>query len=260
MTQTLRVMQSIVTGLLMTGCAGVGSSTINPEEVPISAAPISTQCVADRATINLNDQEIEDIQLVLAQMEEEDQVSRMMVKLPTFNRENAVKARALTIGIDEIATYREAVREVKSRYGEELSETQLKRLKAIRLATDETNTRRLLSLIMTYGWPSKERSQSEVSPVVFLLHMSPTEFEALTPLLLCEVKQGRMAAKNFANGHDKAAKIRGDYVLYGVGQDFDPVAGKMLPPIIESKLLTDKARAEIGLDSIESFRLAAATP
>ena len=114
---------------------------------------------------------------------------------------------------------------------------------------------RLRSIIAEHGWPSDERTGADVHPVVFLLH-APQAIGEMTPTLLAEVAAGRLPAREFALAFDKSRVVRGELQLYGTGDEYDSATQTIAPPRVDDIEATNAARAEIGLDPLERYRLA----
>lgn len=122
--------------------------------------------------------------------------------------------------------------------------------------TDAVNLAQLRAIVAEHGWPSSERTGSDVEPVVFLLH-NPHMMGEMREALLAEVRAGRLPARQYAMAEDKARRVRGEHQLYGTGGEYDPATGTIGPPTVESIEATNTARAVIGLEPLAEYRIAA---
>lgn len=194
------------------------------------------------------------LQIELREMALTDQRVRYMESYGTFSPCVADSLRLVMQDLP-IDAYIEKNRALRAEAAERTTPAEQTAMRRIAADTDAVIFRRLREIIVAYGWPSEERVGIDVSPVVFLLHAAH-EMDAMRPLLLAEVRAGRMPARDFATAMDKARKVRGDLQLYGTGDEYDPETKTVQPPRIASIEATDAARREIGLSPLEAYRLA----
>ena len=121
---------------------------------------------------------------------------------------------------------------------------------------DRANTKRLMRWIEECGWPSEERlGEGTPSMVPVLIHMQMEEAAWVLPILREEVLNGRMPPRPYASIYDRKQQHEGNPQLYGMMQAFDSKTRTILAPAIHDLDATNKARAEIGMDPIEEYRI-----
>lgn len=142
---------------------------------------------------------------------------------------------------------------------ERLTDAERSALRQIMWDADLANITRLREIVDAYGWPDSARIGGSANPFILLLHTSPDTLEAFLPALQAEVRAGRMPAVHYAMAVDKSRKIRGEHQLYGTGDEYDPATGAVAPPRVDDIEATNAARAAIGLEPLEAYRLADAS-
>ncbi len=121
---------------------------------------------------------------------------------------------------------------------------------------DRANTKRLMRWIEECGWPSEERlGEGTPSMVPVLIHMQMEEATWVLPILREEVLNGRMPPRPYASIYDRKQQHEGKPQLYGMMQAFDSKTRTILAPAIHDLDATNRARAEIGMDPIEEYRI-----
>jgi hypothetical protein len=85
--------------------------------------------------------------------------------------------------------------------------------------------------------------------------MQPEDAEWVLPHLRREVDAGRMEPKPYAMIFDRKQHHAGQPQLYGLMQAFDSQTQSVLPPAIVDIEATNKARAEIGMEPLEEYRI-----
>ncbi len=121
---------------------------------------------------------------------------------------------------------------------------------------DRANTKRLMRWIEECGWPSEERlGEGTPSMVPVLIHMQMEDAAWVLPILREEVLNGRMPPRPYASIYDRKQQHEGNPQLYGMIQAFDSKTRTILAPAVHDLTATNSARAEIGMDPIEEYRI-----
>ena len=244
---------AVLSGYVYSSDADVIATSAAKE--PLSA--FADGCPQERSSMQLNETERTQLAQELRSMITADQIVRRKVSLPTTSDQVAAQVVAELNDIDDLHEYVEREQKLSQELGEDLDQTVMQTLKDEWLDLDNQNNARLIEMTLESGWPSEERTQSDVDPITLLLHMAPETFEKSQSLFKCEVVQGRMSPKSFANVHDKYRQLTGQNPLYATGNRFDPATGQLAPPLIDDLSATNAARASIGLDPITDYELAA---
>lgn len=144
----------------------------------------------------------------------------------------------------------------RSREGIKLESELEKKLWAKQIAIDRANTRSLMSWVKACGWPSEELlGEGTPSMVPVLIHMQMEDAEWVLPVLRDEVLAGRMPPRPYAMIFDRKQHHEGKPQIYGMTQAYDSKTRTVLPPAIVDLEATNAARAEIGMDPIEEYRI-----
>lgn len=187
---------------------------------------------------------------VLDEIIESDQRYRTQISWGTTDADEIARLKALP---DEeqmnenIQRKREGIKLDK-----ELEDT----LWAKQIEIDRANTKRLMRWIEECGWPSEEQlGEGTPSMVPVLIHMQMDDAAWVLPILREEVLNGRMPPRPYASIYDRKQQHEGNPQLYGMMQAFDSKTRTILAPAIHDLDATNKARAEIGMDPIEEYRI-----
>lgn len=217
-------------------------------------AALAVQTQTDSAppkTVEIAPRELKALADELKEMGRLDQLHRSAVQWGTTDPEELARLDAL----DDDATMKEWVR--RTREGIELPKEVRDELMAKQNKLDKANVERLAELIRSYGYPDADRFSVEFPDVApILIHAQLEDYVPLQPLLLQEAKAGRMNAKTYAAVYDRKQQHAGNVQLYGTGFAIDIETGKELAPLIENIEATNRARKEIGLEPLESYRIA----
>ncbi|MHA7814187.1 MAG: DUF6624 domain-containing protein [Phycisphaerales bacterium] len=144
----------------------------------------------------------------------------------------------------------------RSREGIKLKSELEKKLWAKQIAIDRANTRSLMDWVRACGWPSEELlGEGTPSMVPVLIHMQMEDAEWVLPVLREEVLAGRMPPRPYAMIFDRKQHHEGKPQIYGMTQAYDSKTRTVLPPAIVDLDATNAARAEIGMDPIEEYRI-----
>ncbi len=159
--------------------------------------------------------------------------------------------------LDELPLEESMAEQVRrKREGIVLDEATEKRLWAEQRALDAENTRLLMAWVERLGWPTEEMEEDGFAdPTAVLIHMSMEDAEWVLPVLREEVLAGRMGARTYAMIFDRKRQHDGLPQLYGTAMAFDAATRTVLPPAIVSVEETNAARAEIGMEVIEEYRV-----
>ena len=124
------------------------------------------------------------------------------------------------------------------------------------VAIDRVNTHELMRWVRACGWPSEELlGEGTPSMVPVLIHMQMDDAAWVLPVLREEVLAGRMEPGPYAMIYDRKQQHEGLPQLYGMTQAFDRKTMQPLAPAIVNLEETNSARAEIGMDPIEEYRI-----
>lgn len=124
------------------------------------------------------------------------------------------------------------------------------------IAIDRANTKELMGWVQACGWPSEVLlGEGTPSMVPVLIHMQMDDAEWVLPVLRDEVLAGRMEPSPYAMIYDRKQQHEGQPQLYGMTQAFDAKTRTVLAPAIVSLEETNAARAEIGMEPIEDYRI-----
>jgi hypothetical protein len=144
----------------------------------------------------------------------------------------------------------------RQRDGVSLSEEVEKELWDKQIAIDRANTKLLMRWVRACGWPSEELlGEGTPSMVPVLIHMQMEDAEWVLPVLREEVLAGRMPPRPYAMIFDRKQHHEGKPQIYGMTQAYDSKTRTVLPPAIVDLDATNAARAEIGMDPIEEYRI-----
>jgi Family of unknown function (DUF6624) len=124
------------------------------------------------------------------------------------------------------------------------------------IRTDSANTRRLLSLIDSLGWPGQGVVDSAALEAAFLLvqHTTDTEFqERMLPLVEADVKAGRLDAQDYALLVDRTREKRGLLQLFGTQVSIVPGSRRATLDSVEDSGEVDARRAAIGLPPLARY-------
>jgi hypothetical protein len=149
---------------------------------------------------------------------------------------------------------------------DELSDEVKKVMVELQRRNDRDNLIEFREIVKQYGYPSAERmgvKSDRLFAVLLHPHVDLADVEAhakeMEEFLKPEVIAGRMKAKLYAAFVDNMlGKILRKPQLYGTNQQYDPVAKKVLPPVIEDLQRANDARREIGMPELKDgeYRLA----
>ena len=198
----------------------------------------------------------ERLQIELREMLRTDQRVRTMYTYGTFSPCEADSLQRSLRGLDT-ETYIERSQAMRAEAQARTTPAERAVLLQIMHDADAAMLARLQAIIAEHGWPSDERTDADVNPVVFLLHV-PHAIAGMREVLLAEVAAGRLPATHFAMAVDKSLNVQGELQLYGTAEEYDPAAQRLLPPRIASIEATNAARAQIGLPPLEAYRIASA--
>lgn len=194
------------------------------------------------------------IQLIddISKMMELDQKYRLMITLGTMdsnvlNKEKEVSNKSA----EEYLSFLQSI--VKT-----LSPKQIDSLSNLQTQLDYSNYQKLKKIILSNGYPSKERlGTTNESAFVILLHPPMKQIrpklylKKMSALLLSEVKSKRMSPIMYARFVDNIkAKILGEPQLYGTIKGFDPNTMSAELPKIKNLNETNLERKKIGLEEI----------
>lgn len=116
---------------------------------------------------------------------------------------------------------------------------------------DMENIIALEKIVIKYGWPSDKRLGDKISAEVLLFHTPTIKVESMESLLLKEVKEKRMEPNQYAMFVDNMRLKHGKSQLYGSNIEFSRELMKEMPPTIHNIETTNKARIEIGLETLK---------
>lgn len=181
---------------------------------------------------------------------ESDQRYRNAISWGTTDPDELARLEAL----DDEANMAEYVR--RNKEGIELDPEVEQALWDKQIPIDQANTKELMRLIDTYGWPTVETAgEGFESPVPVLIHMKMEDMEWVLPKLRKEVIAGRMEPGPYAMIYDRKQQHDEKPQLYGKMQAFDSKTMSVLPPAIVDIDETNRARAEIGMEPLTEYRI-----
>lgn len=181
---------------------------------------------------------------------ESDQRYRSAISWGTTDPEELARLKSL----DDEAHMAEYVR--RNSEGIRLDPELEKELWKKQIKIDRANTIELMELIAQYGWPTEETAGEDFpSPTPVLIHMQMEDVEKVLPILKTEVLEGRMDPNPYAMIYDRKQQHEGKPQLYGKTQAYDASTKTVLPPAVVDIDATNKARAEIGLEPLEEYRI-----
>tara|TARA_R110000744_G_scaffold301645_2_gene410668 strand:- start:793 stop:1527 length:735 start_codon:yes stop_codon:yes gene_type:complete len=181
---------------------------------------------------------------------ESDQRYRSAIAWGTTDPVELAKLEAL----DDDANMEESIR--RHQEGIELDPEVKKALWDKQIPIDQANTRELMRLVDLYGWPTDETAgEGYASPVPVLIHMTMEDAEWVLPKLRAEVGAGRMDPGPYAMIYDRKQQHDSKPQLYGKMQAFDSKTRTVLPAAIVDIDETNRARAEIGMEPLEEYRI-----
>lgn len=192
----------------------------------------------------------ESYRAVLDEIIESDQRYRTQISWGTTDADEIARLKSLP----EDEQMAELVR--RNKEGVTLDKALEERLWAKQIEIDRANTKRLMRWIEQCGWPSEDRfGEGTPSMVPVLIHMQMEEAEWVLPILRDEVLNGRMPPRPYASIYDRKQQHEGKPQLYGMMQAYDSKTRTVLAPAIHDLDATNSARAEIGMDPIEEYRI-----
>ncbi len=187
---------------------------------------------------------------VVVEIGRTDQLHRSAISWGTTDPEELARLEALPDD-EQMAAIMQ-----RQRDGVSLSEEVEKELWDKQIAIDRANTKLLMRWVRACGWPSEELlGEGTPSMVPVLIHMQMDDAEWVLPVLREEVLAGRMPPRPYAMIFDRKQHHEGKPQLYGMTQAFDAKTRTVLAPAIVSLEETNAARAEIGMDPIEEYRI-----
>ncbi len=229
-------------GFVLVVLCALGSSSI-AEQLCVVDDPKKSVC-------DQHDETKSDYRLALERIMESDQRYRSAISWGTTDPDELAKLNALDDDA-HLAEYSRRMRE-NIRLDPDLE----KELWEKQIAIDRANTAELVELIQAYGWPTEESAGKDFpSPTPILIHMQMDDADKVLPILKVEVLEGRMDPNPYAMIFDRKRQHEGLPQLYGKTLAYDPETQSVLPPAIVDIDETNKARAEIGLDPLEEYRI-----
>ncbi|MBO6512550.1 MAG: hypothetical protein JJ974_01120 [Phycisphaerales bacterium] len=184
---------------------------------------------------------------------ESDQRYRTAISWGTTDPEELARLEAL----DDDESMAEYVR--RNKEGIELDPEVEQSLWDKQIPIDKKNTRELMRLVDAHGWPTHETAgEGFASPIPVLIHMTMEDAEWVLPKLYTEVIEGRMDPGPYAMIYDRKQQHDGKPQLYGKMQAFDSKTMSVLPPAIVDIDETNRARAKIGMEPLEEYRITSA--
>ncbi|MGV6814967.1 MAG: DUF6624 domain-containing protein [Phycisphaerales bacterium] len=193
---------------------------------------------------------VESYRDALDEINESDQRYRTAISWGTTDPDELARLEAL----DDEASMAEWSR--RNAEGIKLDSEIEKELWVKQIAIDRANTKRLMDLIVRYGWPTIESAGDGFpSPVPVLIHMQMDDADWVLPQLRAQVLAGLMEPGPYAMIYDRKQQHDGMPQLYGMTQAFDSETRTILPPAIVDLDATNAARAEIGMDPLTEYRI-----
>lgn len=188
--------------------------------------------------------------VAVAEINRTDQQYRTAISWGTTDEAELARLKALPDDENMEESFR------RSREGIKLEPELEKELWAKQIAIDRANTQTLMDWVQACGWPSEELlGEDTPSMVPVLIHMQMEDAEWVLPVLREEVLAGRMPPRPYAMIFDRKQHHEGKPQIYGMTQAFDSATRTVLPPAIVDLDATNAARAEIGMDPIEAYRI-----
>lgn len=122
-------------------------------------------------------------------------------------------------------------------------------------AIDQENTRRLIEIVESYGWPTKSRVGAKAAGAAWLILQHSPDY-AFQVRMLPEVERlmqaGEVRGQEYALLYDRVQMQAGKPQRYG--SQFVTRDGVMHMYAVEDPLHLDQRRASVGLGSIADYR------